>query len=340
MTIVVVLVSLALVGAWAVRSMGIADTFRSAPDYAGPGTGSVDVVIPAGASASEIGDVLVQAGVVESAQAFKGAMSDNPAAVVPAGTVKLKEQMRASDALLALADPANKIETDFTITEGMTAQKAVEVMAKASGVPAADFEKVLKDPKAGGLPSQAGDSYEGWLFPATYAFQPSATAEDIVRSLVQKTVSTLDALGVPAADRQRVLTVASIAEAEVNSARYYAQVARVIENRLASAETGGKLEMDGITAYGLGKSGLDLTAADLASAENPYNTRVHAGLPPTPIGNPGRAAIQAALEPARGDWIYFCTVNLDTGETKFTGDYDEFLRYKAEYQEWLAQNPQ
>src|SRR3712207_3084073 len=125
--------------------------------------------------------------------------------------------------------------------------------------------------------------------------------------MVAKTVAVLDGFGVPADRRQTVLTVASVAEKEVAFAAEYAKVARVIQNRL---EREIPLGMDSINAYGLGKSGTDLVASDF-DVDNAYNSRLHLGLPPTPISNPGEAAIAGALSPAEGDWVYFVTVNLD-----------------------------
>jgi UPF0755 protein len=114
----------------------------------------------------------------------------------------------------------------------------------------------------------------------------------------------------------------------------YAKVTRVIQNRL---EREIPLGMDSINAYGLGKSGTELVGSDF-DVDNPYNSRMHLGLPPTPISNPGEAAIAGALNPAEGDWVYFVTVNLDTGETLFTDSYDEFLAGRARYQQWVAEN--
>ena len=94
--------------------------------------------------------------------------------------------------------------------------------------------------------------------------------------------------------------------------------------------------MDSTVGYVVQKRALDLTASDLET-DSPYNTRVNTGLPPGPINNPGEDAIAAALQPAEGDWLYFVTVDGDTGETVFTADYDEFLAAKQQFQEWLAQ---
>ena len=136
-------------------------------------------------------------------------------------------------------------------------------------------------------------------------------------------------------ERQRLLIIASIAEAEVNSSDYYGKVTRVILNRLDRDMT---LGMDSTTAYGLGINGTQLTNAQLNDSSNKYNTRVNKGLTPTPISNPGDSAIQAAMNPEQGDWLYFVTVNLSTGETKFTtGSVEEqnaqFEQYVKEYKD-------
>ena len=92
--------------------------------------------------------------------------------------------------------------------------------------------------------------------------------------------------------------------------------------------------LDSTVAYGLGVTRLNLTQQQLDSS-TPFNTYVIKGLPPTPINSPGDAAIEAALNPAKGDWLYFVTVNPDTKETKFAKSYAKFLKLKAEYQAYL-----
>ena len=147
--------------------------------------------------------------------------------------------------------------------------------------------------------------------------------------MVDKRVEKLDTLGVPTGtDRQRLLIIASISESEVNSEEYYGKVVRVILNRMAKNMP---LGMDSTVAYGLGVSADKLTDAMLNDASNPYNTRVNTGLPPTPISNPGESAIKAAMNPPEGDWLYFVTVNLTTGETKFAATEDEFWKLRDEY---------
>jgi UPF0755 protein len=124
------------------------------------------------------------------------------------------------------------------------------------------------------------------------------------------------------------MTIASLVESEANRDQDRGKVARVIYNRLETDATNGLLQIDATVNYALGRNlGLGLTKDDLA-VDSPYNTRKNPGLPPTPIEAPGDKAIEAAAHPTPGDWIYYVTVNLDTGETRFTKDYDQFLEWK------------
>jgi UPF0755 protein len=136
------------------------------------------------------------------------------------------------------------------------------------------------------------------------------------------------------------MIIASLVQAEGHP-EDFDKVARVIYNRLDEQTWGGTygyLQMDATINYALGKSDINLTKEELQNTDSPFNTYRNPGLPPTPINSPGEAAMAAALNPADGDWLYYVTVNPDTGETKFTNDYDEFLRFKAEFSDWVKQN--
>jgi aminodeoxychorismate lyase len=143
--------------------------------------------------------------------------------------------------------------------------------------------------------------------------------------MVARTIAQLNELKVPKESYHTVLTKASIVEREVAKDQYYGQVARVIENRLEQVddETQGKLQMDSTVLYGLGRSGGIPTSAELADANNVYNTYAHQGLPPGPIGSPGEGAIKAVLNPPAGSWLYFVTIDLKTGETLFASTREE-----------------
>lgn len=343
-TLVTLLVGLAVVAAalviaWPMVSR-LVDGGPAAEDFPGPGSGEVIVEIPSGATGGDIGTILVESNVVASRQAFFESFNANPnAASIQAGSYRLKEEMKAADAVTALLDPLNRAEVTITVPEGFTAAQVYARIENAMGIPLADVQAAAADPAAIGLPAEAGGNPEGWLSPLTYSFAPTATAVDVLSTMVQRTVGDLDALGVPAEQRQVVLTKASIVERE-GLPQYFGQVARVIENRLMdpSADVGGRLQMDSTVLYGLGQVGGVPTQEQL-DTDTPFNTYLHPGLPPSPIGSPSRAAIEAVVNPPAGDWLYFVTVNLSTGETKFASTLAEHLRNVEEFRQWRAENP-
>jgi UPF0755 protein len=130
-----------------------------------------------------------------------------------------------------------------------------------------------------------------------------------------------------------VLIVASLVQAEVLP-EDMRKAAAVVYNRL---DDDMPLQFDSTVSYALGITELQLSA-DQLETESEYNTYQNTGLPPTPINSPGEAALEAALDPAKGKWLYFVTVNPDTRETKFARDYDRFLKLKSQLQEYLAEN--
>ena len=104
-------------------------------------------------------------------------------------------------------------------------------------------------------------------------------------------------------------------EFEARLTEDYPKVARTIYNRL---DADMALQSDATVAYANGLSGEVWTTADQRSVDSPYNTYLHKGLPPGPIGNPGQRTIEAALNPADGDWLYWVVINLKTGKTVFS----------------------
>lgn len=298
---------------------------RDAPseDYPGPGTGSVDVAIPAGATGADMAELLAAADVVASSQAFTRAFAANPdSASIQPGTYRLLLQMRAADAVAALLNPENRVQTNVTIPEGFSLTEILERLSSRTAIPIEQFEAVLADPAAVGLPAEAGGNFEGWLSPATYTFQPEDTPAQMIQAMVAQTVMVLDERAVPVEARQELLIKASLVERESPNPEASAMMARAIQNRL---DIGQILQIDASVAYGLGKSGLDLTQADLDDPSNPYNTYQHAGLPPGPIASPGTASIDAVLNPAEGPWKFWVTVDQSTGETLFAETYAEHL---------------
>lgn len=315
---------------------GLTASKAVADDYPGPGQGSVDVVIAAGSTGAQMATTLEQADVVKSTRAFTDAFTANPQAPgIQPGTYRLLLQMRGADAVTALLDPSKKVQTKVTLPEGLRVDQILDRLSAVTDVSVDDFRTAMNDTAATGLPAEAGGSYEGWLFASTYTFEPGTTPTQMIAALVAQTVSTLDTLGVAPADREHLLIVASLIEREARTPEDRAKVARAIQNRL---DITMPLQIDASVAYGAGKPGTELTKADLA-ADTPYNLYVHTGLPPTPIASPSAVSINAVLAPADGPWLFWVTVNLDTGETLFATTFAEHQANIALLRQWQAAQP-
>lgn len=320
------------------------DQFSDAEDYPGPGSGQVAFEVVRGDSISDMGRNLKDAGVVASVEAFTAAAGQNPEATsIQAGFYALKEEMKASDVVDILVDPknVNKGVAKVTFPEGLTVDQMVDILVKKSDFKKKEVRRALKDAEALGLPDYAEGNPEGYLFPATYLVTPGLTAEDFLRGMVERWEQAADEAGLEdAADAlgltpHELMTVASLVEAEGRGG-VTDKIARVIYNRLETTgyPTFGKLEIDATVNYALGRSLVAIPSQEDLQVDSPYNTYQNVGLPPGPIEAPGDAAIQAASNPADGDWLFYVTVNLETGETKFTEDYDEFLTFKQELRDY------
>jgi len=323
----------------------IKDRFDTSPaaDYDGPGKGKVVIEVQEGDTAGDIGRVLRDKDVVASVEAFTEAALDNPDSTgIQVGFYELRRQMPAADALEVLVDPSNLIQSAITIPEGWRVEQIVERLAAETDFSKAQYNRLLRQPGKIGLPDYANGNPEGYLFPATYAVPPNATPRSILTQMVDRWRTAADESGLEdAAERLgytpgELMTVASLVEAEANRDEDRFKVARVIYNRLETDATDGLLQIDAAVNYAHDRDlGVGLTLEDL-EIDSPYNTYKNPGLPPTPIEAPGDKAIEAAANPAEGPWVYYVTVNLRTGETKFTEDYDEFLRFKQEFKDYCA----
>jgi UPF0755 protein len=322
----------------------VKDQFSSADDYSGPGGEDVTFEVKTGDSISAMGRNLKAADIVASVDAFISAAGDNPqSSGIQAGTYALKKQMKASDVVSILVDPDNIVTTHVTVPEGLQVTEVVDLLVKDTGFKKEEFEAALKDAKALGLPDYADGDPEGYLFPATYDFGPDEKPADMLHDMVARWQQSAqdndleagaEALGYTP---HQIMTVASMVEAE-GRGKYRAKIARVIYNRLEidPNPAAGFLQIDATVNYALGRPGpAVLTQDEIDSvADSPYNTYKQKGLPPGPIEAPGDESIQAALHPAEGPWFFYVTVNLKTGETKFTDSYDEFLQFKQELQDY------
>lgn len=341
---VIVALAVLLGGGWFIadRVGGFMEDFGQVPDYEGEGKDDVVVTIPEGSALGEIGTILVEEDVVKSEKAFTEAVNKEPDATgIQAGSYQMKTQLPAARALEILLDPESQVRDRVTVREGLRLSLQLEALQDGTDFKVADYEKALASPGDLGLPSYAKNEPEGFLFPDTYEVTPESTPGSILKNMVAQYNSVAKDVGLEARAESlglspyETVVVASIIEAEVNQPEYRPMVARVILNRL---DEGQKLQMDSTVHYAVGKNG-GVTTTDKDRADpSPYNTYKHEGLPPGPINGPGKAALEAAVNPSKGDWLYFVTVNLDSGETKFTDDPAEHEKNVQEFQQWCQAN--
>jgi UPF0755 protein len=329
----VVIFVVAIVAGIALMAPKVISMFSGPPDFPGPGSGSVQVQIAPGETLAQIGNSLKASGVVESVDGFIAAASANPdSALIAPGAYNLLSQMKSSDAILALLDSANRVVSKVVIPEGKRVTWTLETLATETGLPLSDFEAAIAKADGLGLPEYAAGNAEGFLFPATYEFAPGTSAEQMIAEMIARFNAEAKAIDLEARAEQmgrsayEIMIVASLLEVEGHP-RDFKKVARVVYNRLAEPMP---LQFDSSVNYGLGKTDVILTT-ELLNQDTAYNVYLRPGLPPTPIDSPGTQAIEAALAPEAGDWLFFITVDLNTKETKFTRSYSEFLEWKDEF---------
>jgi UPF0755 protein len=346
----VAFILLALLGGGAFLGYNKIKGFFTAADYDGPGVGNVQVQVKEGQGLTEIGNSLVDADVVKSTAAFVDAAGANPQGKnIRPGTYVMRKQMAAKDAVTLLLNPASRLSNGVTIPEGKTAKQVYAILAKATKLPEADFEAAGKDPAALGVPDfwfnrtdgqkKITTSIEGFLFPDTYEFDPKASAADDLRIMVQHFLSVaekIDFVDKVQQDRKispyEALTVASLAQAEAGNKDDLGKVARVAYNRLYSGTFPCNcLQFDvGINYYYQltgkpTKSSKQMTTKELTDPKNPYRTHGKAGLTPTPINNPGEAALEGAMNPPAGNWTYFVAIDKQ-GHSAFTNSWAQQVK--------------
>ncbi|MFH9224809.1 endolytic transglycosylase MltG [Streptomyces lydicus] len=209
----------------------------------------------------------------------------------------------------------------LTVPEGQRAGQIYAAADKALHLPSGSTAKAAKSARLP-LPAEAKGNPEGYLFPATYPIDSDTTPASLVSYMVKTANQRLADDHITS---YRTVVIASIVQAEADRPADMGKVARVITNRLARHMP---LQMDSTINYALGRSTLHTSHADTRT-KSPYNTYRYAGLPPTPIDNPGADALKAAGAPPAGDWLYFVTVK--PGDTRFTADYQEHLRNVREF---------
>jgi UPF0755 protein len=332
----ITLIVVAALGAGAlIGGRSLTSRFGTTPDYTGSGSGEALVVVKPGDTATDIAATMVSRGVVKSEKAFANAAKDDARALgIQPGTYKLHKQMSGAAALALILDPTARLLTRVTIPEGLTVAATLKLLSEKTTLKLADLQAAAKDTQALELPSYAKGKPEGFLFPDTYDVEPDTTAAGLLKSMVDEYKAKVDEAGLVQKAAAGNLTpyemviVASLVEKETQQPDERGKVAEVIYNRL---DEDFFLGIDASVLYGLGRSTGGLSAADLAK-DTPYNNRIHKGLPPTPIANPGIASLAAAVAPAKGPWLYYVLDAARPGHHIFTDDRDVFNTAKAKCQ--------
>jgi len=242
--------------------------------------------------------------------------------------------MNSLEAVSLLASTETRVIQKVTVKEGLRINNVLKVLSESIGLPLEVLSSASKDLAGLGIPD--GEvSAEGWLFPATYEFDGSTTAKGILTQMVERTKQELVSQGVAEKDWHSVLTLASIVQKEARLEADFYKASRVFLNRI---KVGMPLQSDATVSYGSGGTTVTTTDAERAD-QNLYNTYVHLGLPVGPISAPGALAIEAAIKPAKGKWLFFCTINLKTGETVFSNTLAEHEVAVYKFQKWIQENP-
>lgn len=280
----------------------------------------VNIEISEGELGLQIAKELAEKKVTASITSFyQLAINDPRALQIAPGTHQLNLRISAKQALEQLLDPKRNVGL-VSVIEGSWRS---EIITKLKAVGFKDVESALAKVAV----PKGFSAVEGIYFPAQYSFAKETTAEKALQTMVDRFSIEAKKIGLT---NEKELIVASLIQAEGDPVDF-AKISRVIYNRL---KIGMPLQLDTTVQYVLKKRGSVFLSTKSTLINSPYNTYKRYGLPPAPIGNPGIAAMKAALAPADGDWLYFITVK--PGDTRFTKSHDEFLVWKNEYQKNLA----
>ncbi len=324
--LLIVALVIALIVAWFLWSL-----FQP---FHGDGSGQVAIMIPKGASVSEVGDLLDRTGVVDDSTLFqiRVTLAGKRSELYP-GHFTLAEGMSYGAAIDALSKSPVKRVTTVTIPEGYSRSQAAQLVEE-DGLEG-DYtqetvrSKYLNPAKYGG---EGAKDLEGFLFPDTFELKPGAPAADLVQLQLQDFKRRIKGVDMGYAKSKNltvfdVLIIASLIEDEAGVPGQRKLVASVVYNRL---HEGMPLGIDATIRFATGNYERPLTESELA-VDSPYNTRTNAGLPPGPINSPGIDAIEAAAHPAKSAYLFYVNKPNTCNELAFSANEDEFESDVAKY---------
>jgi UPF0755 protein len=292
---------------------------------------AVQVVIPAGSSTAQIGRILAHRGVIHSAALFHYYVELKGSGTLYPGTYRLPTNQSYAQAISALEHPPPIVQDRLLIPEGFTIDQMAVVVSHLphAHITAAQFLAAARDGQVRSPFEPAGtNNLEGLLFPATYEVRQGETATDLVQQMVDAFDANADQANLTGGAAKvgltpyQVVTVASMVEREAKRPQDRGPIASVIYNRLKS---GMNLGIDATLLYGLHTTSANVNP----ETPSPYNTRLHPGLPPTPISNPGLASLEAAANPPSTHYLYYAVTG-PGGQTSFASTANGFYQIEAQ----------
>ena len=247
--------------------------------------------------------------------------------------------MSGEHAVEALFDSDNRLGGRVSIPEGLRAERIMRSIAEQTAISEADLQEAYEQTEELDLPDYATEGPEGYLFPSTYRFEPDADPLSVLKTMVTQYRQTAEEIDLEARaaetgyDPNEIMAIASIVQAESGSAEDMPKISRVVHNRL---DIDMPLQMDSTCFYAIDTYGIALNSDQLAECEadtSGFDTYYSTGLIPGPFVAPGVDAIEAALAPEEGEWLYFVATDPENGVTEFTDSHEEFEELKARFQE-------
>jgi UPF0755 protein len=291
---------------------------------------TIEVNIPDGATGTQIAQILAAGGVIKQAPRFiSEVLKNSKAGGISPGVHRIQTHISSKLAIVQLLDQ-KRIVNVLKVIEGETLSDVIAKLKRNDHISKANLSVTGVKP----LFQNPLNSLEGSIFPAQYSFPPATSIRDAITSMVSRARTNAQAIGLASGYLKyspfQVLTIASMVQIE-GDPNSFAKVARVIYNRL---NIGMPVQLNSTVQYATNHRGRIALSRNATKTPSLYNTYLHQGLPPTPISNPGEAAMTATLHPASGDWLYFITVK--PGDTRFTRDFAVFQNWTTEFNNNLA----
>lgn len=283
----------------------------------------IEILIEPGDSGTKIAQKLYESGVIKASKVFnKIAINDKRSRSISPGIHEIDLKISARAAFEQLLD--NKRNRGlFGFKEGLRKSEILDLLLKSNLVKGSLSKSIKPHARFG------TSNLEGFLFPAQYTFVPGLSADDAIQQMINRfdlaaKASKIDQ-GYSGFTPYELLIIASMLQAEGDE-EDFSKIARVIYNRL---KIGMPLQINATIDYAMNLRGKIRLPYKSLEIKSPYNTYRYRGLPPGPIGNPGQAALEAAVNPADGQWLYYVTVK--PSDTRFTKSFDEFLVWVSEF---------